>query len=424
VRAGATRASAASAVVAWVIVGASLGAAPVAAGAGGGVHPLLGLPINVPPVPLPDAWSIVHDGELQVKAPGVLANDIDADGDELRAEVVKGPAHGDLNLDNDGSFRYRPDAGFTGLDGFTYAVDDDTVTVPETVVLTVTNVAPVGHNDSYSTKAGTTLSVDRPGVLENDDDADGDGLTVDKATKPSHGTLDLRSRGEFDYTPDNGFAGTDSFTYRAFDGADDSAVVLVTIEVTKPKPVATPTPTPAPTASPSPTPTPVSTPAPSAPPDPTASPGTTPRPSRDPVPTPSPTATATHATGGATGGPGSSGGTTGGGSTGGGSGSSASEPPAANVAPPIVPAVGLGLARTPTDDGGPATTVGFDAGLAAAFDGFSWQVPALALSVPGLLVVLVVGLQVLGGLAWLPVVRRRVGDFDVGPRLTRRDGRP
>ncbi len=77
-----------------------------------------------------------------------------------------------------------------------------------------------------------------------------------------------------------------------------------------------------------------------------------------------------------------------------------------------------------TDDDGPGTTVGFDAGLAAAFDGFSWQVPALALSVPGLLVVLVVGLQVLGGLAWLPVVRRRVGDFDVGPRLTRRDGRP
>ena len=55
--------------------------------------------------------------------------------------------------------------------------------------------------------------------------------------------------------------------------------------------------------------------------------------------------------------------------------------------------------------------------MAAAFDGFSWQVPALALSVPGLLVVLVVGLQVLGGLAWLPVVRRRLGDFDVGRRL-------
>jgi hypothetical protein len=62
--------------------------------------------------------------------------------------------------------------------------------------------------------------------------------------------------------------------------------------------------------------------------------------------------------------------------------------------------------------------------MGLALDGFSWQVPALALSVPGLLVVLVVGLQILGGLAWLPLVRRRVGGFDVGPRLTRRNGRP
>ena len=209
------------------------------------------LPINVPPVPLPDAWSVVHDGELQVGAPGVLANDIDADGDELRAELVTGPAHGDLNLNHDGSFRYRPDAGFTGLDGFTYAADDDTIAVPATVVLTVTNVAPVGHDDSYSTKAGTKLSVDRPGVLKNDDDADGDGLTVDKATQAVARDASTSARAASSTTtPDDGFAGTDSFTYRAFDGADDSAVVLVTIEVVKPKPVATPTPDPGADAAP------------------------------------------------------------------------------------------------------------------------------------------------------------------------------
>jgi hypothetical protein len=90
----------------------------------------------------------------------------------------------------------------------------------------------------------------------------------------------------------------------------------------------------------------------------------------------------------------------------------------------VVPGDDFGVADPTTDEGGPGTTVGFDAGLAAALDGFSWQVPALVLSVPGLLLVLVVGLQVLGGLAWLPIVRRRVGGFDLGPRLTRRDGRP
>jgi hypothetical protein len=35
-----------------------------------------------------------------------------------------------------------------------------------------------------------------------------------------------------------------------------------------------------------------------------------------------------------------------------------------------------------------------------------WTVPALALSVPGILVVIVVALQLVGGAAWLPVARR------------------
>jgi hypothetical protein len=65
------------------------------------------------------------------------------------------------------------------------------------------------------------------------------------------------------------------------------------------------------------------------------------------------------------------------------------------------------------DGGDAAVSVGFDAGVAAAFDGFSWQVPALVISVPGMLVVIAVALQVLGGLAWLPVVRRRLGGSGV-----------
>jgi hypothetical protein len=40
-----------------------------------------------------------------------------------------------------------------------------------------------------------------------------------------------------------------------------------------------------------------------------------------------------------------------------------------------------------------------------------WGVPSLILSVPGLLLVLAIGAQALGGLAWLPVARRRLGTF-------------
>ena len=87
--------------------------------------------------------------------------------------------------------------------------------------------------------------------------------------------------------------------------------------------------------------------------------------------------------------------------------------------PVTAPGDQIGLARAASDTT-TGSTAAFDAGMVAAFDGFAWQVPALALSVPGLIVVVAVFLQVVGGLAWLPVIRRRLG----GDGLTGSDRRP
>src|SRR5262249_20727932 len=51
--------------------------------------------------------------------PGLLVNDGDPDGDVLQAILVSAPTHGSLILNSDGGFQYRPQAGFTGEDGFT-----------------------------------------------------------------------------------------------------------------------------------------------------------------------------------------------------------------------------------------------------------------------------------------------------------------
>ena len=51
--------------------------------------------------------------------------------------------------------------------------------------------------------------------------------------------------------------------------------------------------------------------------------------------------------------------------------------------------------------------------------GLSWVVPNLVLTVPGLLLVQVIAAQAAGGALWLPIVRRRVGSFNV---LGRRRG--
>ncbi|HEY4376809.1 MAG TPA: Ig-like domain-containing protein, partial [Acidimicrobiales bacterium] len=101
------------------------------------------------------------------------------------------------------------------------------------------NATPVAVADSYTTTPGTALSVDAPGVLANDTDADSDPLTAAKATDPDHGTLTLGADGKVDYTPTGGFHGVDTFTYTATDGAATSTPATVTITVDN-APVASP----------------------------------------------------------------------------------------------------------------------------------------------------------------------------------------
>jgi hypothetical protein len=59
-----------------------------------------------------------------------------------------------------------------------------------------------------------------------------------------------------------------------------------------------------------------------------------------------------------------------------------------------------------------------DVSLAAieSLGSLTWAVPSLVLAVPGLLLVLAVLAQAVGGVLWLPVIRRRIGSFGVGGR--------
>jgi len=93
------------------------------------------------------------------------------------------------------------------------------------------NTAPVAVDDAYSTDEDTPLSVPASGVLSNDIDADGNWLTSSVDSGPAHGTLQLSDDGAVTYTPNAGFSGTDSFTYHAADGLDDSNSATVTIMV-------------------------------------------------------------------------------------------------------------------------------------------------------------------------------------------------
>jgi|GEM_PF-2541958 len=189
---------------------------------------------NTPPVASNDSYSTTPLTAINQAAPGVLANDTDADGNALTAIQVAAPTRGTLTLNANGSFLYTPSGTFlTGTDSFTYKANDGLAdSNVATVTITMTNVAPVAVNDAYSTTAGVAINQAAPGVLANDTDANGNTLTAIQVAAPTRGTLTLSANGSFVYTPGGAFtSGTDTFTYKANDGALDSNVATVTISI-------------------------------------------------------------------------------------------------------------------------------------------------------------------------------------------------
>ena len=97
---------------------------------------------NTAPAGGDDSYDAVEGEDLTVAAPGVLANDTDAEGDTLTATGATQPENGTVELAEDGSFTYTPEAGFTGEDSFSYTADDGTAaSAPVTVTITVAEAA-------------------------------------------------------------------------------------------------------------------------------------------------------------------------------------------------------------------------------------------------------------------------------------------
>jgi VCBS repeat-containing protein len=188
------------------------------------------------PVATYDSYTMDADSTLMVAAPGVLSNDADDDGDPISAALVpgSGPSHGQLDFHSDGSFTYTPAAGFIGTDTFSYVANDGNLssnTATGSITVNPVNQAPVAKDDSYSVNEDTTLTVEAPGYLGNDTDADGDGLSADLVSQPSHGQLVFNRDGSFTYVPKENFSGTDQFSYFATDGSLASKTATVTITV-------------------------------------------------------------------------------------------------------------------------------------------------------------------------------------------------
>lgn len=88
--------------------------------------------------------------------------------------------------------------------------------------------------DTTIIRAAVRLQTLPGSVLENDADGNLDPLTAALVDAPAHGLVALSADGKFTYTPNAGYLGPDSFTYRASDGGLQSNLAMVHLTVVVP----------------------------------------------------------------------------------------------------------------------------------------------------------------------------------------------
>lgn len=98
---------------------------------------------NDAPVAVADRFSTQAGQPLVIAAPGLLANDTDAEGDPLSVVTLVGPANGTVSVNAAGGFTYVPNPGFAGTDTFAYVISDGIAnSAPATVTVDVIGAPP------------------------------------------------------------------------------------------------------------------------------------------------------------------------------------------------------------------------------------------------------------------------------------------
>lgn len=184
-------------------------------------------------------------------------NATDFDGDPLTYSVSKPATKGDVSVDSEGGFTYKPGAQIAatgGADTFTIQIDDGAthglagllgLSGPGAATITVivaAPVVPVNHAPANGVAAPHDPDADGTVIgTVSATDPDGDTLKYSRTTLPSKGSVDVNEDGSFTYTPTiearhdaaaNG-AGVvhDGFTVTASDGKGGTLDVAVSVVI-------------------------------------------------------------------------------------------------------------------------------------------------------------------------------------------------
>ena len=191
------------------------------------VNLIVNAPPNGAPTAVADTATTTYGTQVTIQ---VLSNDTDPDNDLLTLIDSTNGTNGTVSF-SDSAITYKPNAGFSGEDSFSYTITDGhghtAIGQVKVTVGAAPNRAPTAVTDTVTTNYGAAVTIN---ALSNDTDPENDTLTVTGNTQASNGTV-TRSGNTFTYTPRSGFSGADSFSYTISDGKGNAATGLVNVTV-------------------------------------------------------------------------------------------------------------------------------------------------------------------------------------------------
>ncbi len=182
--------------------------------------------VNNAPGTLPETITVIEGGSIDDQVEG-----FDIDGDAITFILVTDVSNGVLQFNADGEYTYTHNGTETITDTFSFRTfDGKAYSAIRTATITITpvNDAPVAVDGEDTTDFETPLNGNINGLIS---DVDSTSWTIGLVGNVAHGTLVLNANGTFTYTPNAGFFGEDSFTFKANDGALDSNIAKYTITV-------------------------------------------------------------------------------------------------------------------------------------------------------------------------------------------------
>ncbi|MEL6565145.1 MAG: Ig-like domain-containing protein, partial [Pseudomonadota bacterium] len=192
--------------------------------------------VNDAPIAVDDITETDEDTPVTID---VLDNDEDVDGDDLTITDASVPSdQGTVEIVNN-ELVFTPAPDFNGPATITYTVDDGNGGTDEgtaTVNVAPVNDGPIANDDTAETDEDTPVTID---VLDNDEDPDGDALTITDASVPAdQGTVEIVNN-QLVFTPAPDFNGDVTISYTVEDpsGEESSAEVAVTVNPVQDAPV-------------------------------------------------------------------------------------------------------------------------------------------------------------------------------------------